>query len=207
MKDHFINSDTKSLIGGWYSDQLQVCDDIISNFHDKRNNIGTDNNPILTDRTKKYNGYNSMSSLDIGNDIMSQYLNKILKPTLHLYKQQYPYCSDKILEWKLDYDFNIQHYPPNYSYSVWHCENNGEFNTSKTRRHLVFMTYLNTIAVDGYTSFYHQGVNIKPEKGLTLIWPAHWTHMHKGIPAPNEDKYIITGWYCFVTPRNISEFL
>jgi hypothetical protein len=36
---------------------------------------------------------------------------------------------------------------------------------------------------------------VRPKKGLTLIWPADWTHFHKGIPAPNEEKMIVTGWY------------
>ena len=35
----------------------------------------------------------------------------------------------------------------------------------------------------------------KPKKGLTVIWPAIWTHTHKGLPAPKELKYICTGWY------------
>jgi len=27
-----------------------------------------------------------------------------------------------------------------------------------------------------------------------LIWPADWTHTHRGIVAPNEEKIIATGW-------------
>jgi len=34
-------------------------------------------------------------------------------------------------------------------------------------------------------------------QGNTLIWPADFTHPHKGIVAPKETKYIITGWYNF----------
>ena len=28
-----------------------------------------------------------------------------------------------------------------------------------------------------------------------MFWPAYWTHPHKGIPAPKETKYIVTGWF------------
>ena len=35
---------------------------------------------------------------------------------------------------------------------------------------------------------------MKPKKGLTIIWPAGWTHPHHGLPAPEETKYIATGW-------------
>ena len=34
----------------------------------------------------------------------------------------------------------------------------------------------------------------KPKKGLTLIWPAIWTHTHKGVVSKKHTKYIITGW-------------
>ena len=39
-------------------------------------------------------------------------------------------------------------------------------------------------------------IKVKPEKGLTLIWPADWTFTHRGIPSPQE-QYIVTGWLSF----------
>jgi hypothetical protein len=65
-------------------------------------------------------------------------------------------------------------------------------------RHLVFMTYLNDIEDHGETEFYHQMLKIKPEKGLTLIWPADWTFTHRGNPSPSEQKYIVTGWFNYI---------
>ena len=38
---------------------------------------------------------------------------------------------------------------------------------------------------------------IKPEIGKTLIWPAEWTHAHKGEILKSGIKYIITGWMHF----------
>ena len=38
---------------------------------------------------------------------------------------------------------------------------------------------------------------IKPEIGKTLIWPAEWTHAHKGEVLNSGVKYIITGWMHF----------
>ena len=48
----------------------------------------------------------------------------------------------------------------------------------------------------------HQKVIIKPRAGDFYIWPAGWTHMHRGINAPKEIKYIITGWYVY---RDLTE--
>ena len=39
---------------------------------------------------------------------------------------------------------------------------------------------------------------MKAEKGKTVIWPAEWTHTHRGIVAPKETKYIATGWYGYI---------
>ena len=58
------------------------------------------------------------------------------------------------------------------------------------------MTYLNTCKAAG-TMFYYQNKTFKCKKGDTLIWPAAWTHTHKGQISTTETKYIITGWYCY----------
>jgi hypothetical protein len=60
------------------------------------------------------------------------------------------------------------------------------------------MTYLNDVDNGGETGFFYQDLKIKPEKGLTLMWPVAWTHTHKGYPSPNETKYIVTGWYGYL---------
>ena len=40
---------------------------------------------------------------------------------------------------------------------------------------------------------------IKPETGKTFIWPAEWTHAHRGEVLNSGVKYIITGWMHFPT--------
>jgi hypothetical protein len=59
------------------------------------------------------------------------------------------------------------------------------------------MTYLNDVHDGGETEFLHQKVIVPARKGLTLIWPADWTHVHRGIVSPTEEKYIIGGWFNF----------
>jgi hypothetical protein len=56
------------------------------------------------------------------------------------------------------------------------------------------MTYLNDVESGGETEFLYQNLKIKPQKGLTLIWPTDWTHTHRGIPSMEEEKMIVTGW-------------
>ncbi len=58
------------------------------------------------------------------------------------------------------------------------------------------MTFLNDVD-DGGTEFKYQNLTIPAKKGLTLIWPAPWTHTHRGQVSNTKTKYIITGWYNF----------
>jgi len=86
-------------------------------------------------------------------------------------------------------DFGIQKYPLGGGYKVWHFENYVNMN-----RLFAFMTYLNDVP-DGGTEFLYQNMTVRAEKGLTLIWPSAWTHMHRGRVSNTKEKYIITGWY------------
>ena len=35
---------------------------------------------------------------------------------------------------------------------------------------------------------------IKPKKNRLVIWPAHYTHVHRGLQPLSGNKYILTGW-------------
>ena len=57
------------------------------------------------------------------------------------------------------------------------------------------MTYLEVPKEGGETEFLHQSLRIKPIVGRTLIWPAGFTHMHRGNPPLDGEKMYITGWF------------
>ena len=87
----------------------------------------------------------------------------------------------------------IQYYQPGGGFTEWHSERAFE---SNYRREYVFMTYLNDVP-DGGTEFYYQDLKVNAEKGKTLIWPAHYTHMHRSQVSHTQEKYIVTGWVSF----------
>jgi hypothetical protein len=58
------------------------------------------------------------------------------------------------------------------------------------------MTYLNDVD-DGGTDFFYQKITSPAKKGLTIIWPTDWTHMHKGQVSMTKEKMIVTGWFTF----------
>jgi len=178
--------DYSTFITGSYISK-NICDSLISLYNNQKNmwvegTVGFKN----VDKTIK-----SSTELIIepkNFDVLNDYL-KELEKILESYKEKYPW-SDKVNSYSIWDNVKIQYYKPGEGFHAWHCENNGRDKT----RHLVFMTYLNDVK-DGGTEFYHQNLITPAEKGLTLIWPAQWTHTHRGQISNIEDKYIITGWF------------
>ena len=66
------------------------------------------------------------------------------------------------------------------------------------KRVLAWMFYLNTVTDDGGTYFDNYDLTLNAVEGRCVIWPAYWTHMHRGIVSKTESKYIVTGWFSFI---------
>jgi len=91
--------------------------------------------------------------------------------------------------------FNMQKYEPNEGFFGWHCERAG---IKHSDRLLVWMVYLNTLTDRGETEFFYQQHFERPERGKLVIWPSDWSHLHRGVPSPTENKYILTGWFTHI---------
>lgn len=183
-----------NFIGKSYIDK-NLCDDLIDYFEssDKKfkgtfligKGYDEDYDPKKKDTTEIH--FKPQDTI-----LFDTYMNELNK-CLEKYKKEYIYCDEGQELWGLEPWPKIQRYKPKQGYHIWHNENAGSKSTYK--RHLVFMTYLNTVTSGGETGFWDQKVKIKPKKGLTLIWPATWTHTHKGYPPVKQNKYIVTGWW------------
>lgn len=82
-------------------------------------------------------------------------------------------------------------------YHIWHAEQGGGPNANRV---LVYMLYLNTLPEggNGETEFLYQQQRVKPEENLMLLWPAAYTHAHRGNAVFGEQsKYIVTGWFYY----------
>jgi hypothetical protein len=80
-------------------------------------------------------------------------------------------------------------------YHLWHSEQGNE---DQARRAVVYMLYLNTLpeGANGETEFIYQHRRIAPVENTMVLWPASFTHSHRGNPVyGKEAKYIITGWF------------
>ena len=47
----------------------------------------------------------------------------------------------------------------------------------------------------------YQNLRVEPKVGKTLIWPAQWTHTHRGNPPLSGFKMYATGWFSLVHPN------
>ena len=130
--------------------------------------------------------------------IVSILLQFSSKEQIQSYINKWPWSSKQQSAWNINTGFNIQRYLPGQGFKIWHCERSGPVDTC-VFRHLVFMTYLNDVTDGGETEWYHQQISIKPQKGLTVIWPVDWTFIHRGVPSSTQTKYIVTGWYSYKT--------
>jgi len=89
----------------------------------------------------------------------------------------------------------IHHVKKHEGYHAFHPEVGG---LESSDRCLVWLCYLNDVEEGGETEFLYQGVKVKPEIGKFLIWPAQWTHTHRGNPIYKGEKYYATGWFNFI---------
>lgn len=82
-------------------------------------------------------------------------------------------------------------------YHVWHAE---QGNKEHAERVLVYMLYLNDLGVQdgGETEFLYQRLRLRPEANSMILWPAAYTHTHRGNTVlGNTSKYIVTGWFYY----------
>lgn len=76
-------------------------------------------------------------------------------------------------------------------YHTWHCEKSSYSNSDRV---LAWILYLNDVEEGGETEFLYQGIRVKPKAGTLAVWPAGFTHVHRGNPPLDKKKYVISGW-------------
>ena len=168
-------------IRGWFNPDTSLCDDLVAyhNLPTTRRSAGlhgVNNDPKIKQSTDS-------KCLDLA--LFNRYQAHIAE-CVNLYCTDYPEAASNGA-FGFQESFNIQHYQPNEGFFAWHSER-AQHNEKTIRRHLVFMTYLNTVEDAGWTQFKYQRLDVQPQKGLTLIWPADWTWTHRGVTSPTEHK-------------------
>ena len=80
---------------------------------------------------------------------------------------------------------------PGGGFHDWHYESGKD----QPARKVVIQMYLNDIDEAGETEFLYQNKRFAPKKNRLLVWPADWSHTHRGNPSiGSTTKYILTTW-------------
>ena len=185
---------TPNFIGSWTIEPL-ICDELISYFeqNQQKQKIGRITQGLDKEVKDRKDVVLTPNELKLpGNEIYRKYFESLFE-CYKDYNLQWPILAEIINHLEIG-KFNIGKYTPGQHFQKIHCERNG---LSNLHRLFAFMTYLNDVEEGGSTYFNHYDLDIKPKKGLTLIWPAEWTHSHKGNVLKSGVKYIITGWLTF----------
>tara|TARA_R110000824_G_scaffold58384_1_gene157900 strand:- start:1412 stop:2134 length:723 start_codon:yes stop_codon:yes gene_type:complete len=98
-------------------------------------------------------------------------------------------------------------YNKNDGFFNWHLDT-GTVVNNRWRlfsRAIVCMFYLNDVKEGGETGFYYQDIEIKPSKGTLVIFPAGFTHLHRGKQPVSNNKYIANFWFLNRNPAVIHE--
>ena len=194
LPDH---NDHPNFIGAWMIEPLSICDEIITYFE---KNKGRQNKGISGQRVDLA----TKNSIDItispkelnraGNEVFKSYFESLFD-CYQDYVAQWPFLETFREELHVG-RFNLQRYQSGQHFQKIHTERSS---LGTLHRLFAWMTYLNDVDSDngGTTVFTHYDLEIQPKKGLTLIWPAEWTHAHKGNVLRKNSKYIVTGWMHF----------
>jgi prolyl 4-hydroxylase len=195
-RDALTATTQPNFIGAWSIEDASVCDDLVCFFEE---NIDTARPGAVGHGTVQREVKDSLDlQINPTQLALPQYAPfKRYMDTLHAcyrdYLSQWPFLDDMLEHIHIG-AFNVQKYGPGGHFSSLHTERS---TLAHAHRLLVWMTYLNDVEAAGETEFPHYGLKVAPRRGRTLIWPAEWTHAHRGLPVGAGTKTIITGWFHF----------
>ena len=172
------------------------CDDIIKIFEESPDKgVGIIGERKIIDKSRKDSidlCLQLSSTRNEGESKIREYVVNAMTICTKRYKKKYPFLND-IDPWMIYDDYNIQKFNDGGGYHKVHCEQS----LDETSRIIVWMIYLNNAKCG--TRFYYPTRDIRARRGRVVMWPSAWTHPHSGITPNKGDKYIITGWYSFVS--------
>lgn len=175
----------------------EYCDKVIEEFEraDKeRMTFSRQQSEEVSENIKKdqslYSGNTWLDNKAINSTIFSEFMNTF-KPALDAYIGKFAVLQHSNLH---VWGNKIQRTEVGGGYHIWHCESSGP---DYCRRALAYTMYLNDVEEGGETEFLYQSKRVKPEKGTLVIFPAAFTHTHRGNPPLSGTKYICTGWVEF----------
>jgi len=191
----------KDFIGIWDNVlSKEECDNIIEVFKDKKEKGLTQNRYEFEGASaikKKDNAlFDDQIDFSHYGGTHSILYNKFIKSFWDTYYKEYALeygVLDEMASHSV-YELKIQETESSCGYHIWHCEHSSR---TQSNRIASFILYLNDDFENGETEFLYQKTRVKPKTGRLVLFPASFTHTHRGNPPYNGTKYILTSWVEF----------
>lgn len=125
--------------------------------------------------------------------------NHKLQYIIDEYKKTFQDINKTASIWQLN-NLRFKHFKPQHSFSSWHSEHC----FSNPYRVLSLQIYLSNHNCG--TEFSNYDKTIKSDIGKVVLFPAYFTHTHRGQICPeNKDRYIITGYVNFIQKGKLEQ--
>ena len=194
MKNNLLGLNFNPSFIGIYDNifDKDVCEFMIKQFEDgpKRPSLVWKKGKPLRDDNEKQ-GIEAEGSDFRSKNLYGQRLYDGLSCALTKYKKQFPALDSHLPSWNLDPEFTFKKFEgEDEGFKGWHTEHGLG---ALAHRILVWMVYLNDAKSGTQFKYYP---NVRAKRGRIVLWPAGWTHVHRG--APNKGvKYVLSGWYSY----------
>ena len=188
-KKLFRVQDHVGIFDNYFSDEL--CDKYLKYYHTinkvySRNNLGLAQDNHYSFLTGAYKDELNLQYL--GQDFQMIFWSQCYPKYVETYPIIKEFNKHRI------YDLKLQKTEKGQGYHKWHSE---MVDAGSRNRFMVISLYLNTVQKGGETEFLNQGLRVEAVKNRLVMFPATYTHVHRGNPPLDGTKYIITGWVEF----------
>ena len=185
--------ETPTFIESYQTEQFDFCDRVVARLEELLPQV--ENTDLIMKGELTNNGQVNRldQSINFSNlaDPLNAEMHNILSHYVKLYSEKYTGFAAKRC---ISQAMKVQKTPPRGGFHQWHSEQS--FENNSPYRVLTWTLYLNDIPDgEGETEFLEYGIKVKPKKGLLCLFPAAWSHVHRGNPVYGCNKYIATGWY------------
>jgi hypothetical protein len=149
----------------------QECDALITEFNVKLNEVDA------------YTGYEH-KDIFYDNNILTSLVNRAFDK----YTKTFPLINQTLYKWQLQ-AWRFKRFSPGFSFNTWHSEHT----IATPHRILACILYLSDHNCG--TEFMGTNETVLSKKGRLLMFPAFWTHIHRGQICPdNKERFVMSAY-------------
>ena len=153
----------------------EQCDVLLNESHEK-----------LTESFGPPRNY-SYYEFPASHQLCSEFASTVIKE----YIKKYPEINSTFDPWGVDH-YRVKKFSPGQYYEAWHCEHS-------IRNPLRLAACILYLSDHNCGTEFMSGEMVKSKKGRAIMFPAFWTHFHRGQPCPeNKHRHIMSFYLTYI---------